>query len=253
MAGIEVVERGAGVPVVMVHGDVTGALATWDGQLPLAEERRLLLVNRRGFGGSPDVEGEDFAVDAADVAEVLDDLGPTRAHLVGHSYGGVGALLAAAARPDRLLSLTVFEPPAFGLTVEREDTRSLVDSIRAILESQPTPEEWLPRFVAAVGGDPARLPAPLPPPLVRAAGVQLRGRWPWEAEIPFDTLAAAPFPKLVVSGGHHPVFDGVCDVLEARLPARRAVVTGAGHSIPSVGAPVNELLASFWAQVEAEA
>ena len=36
--------------------------------------------------------------------------------------------------------------------------------------------------------------------------------------IPLDELAAAPFPKLVISGGHNAAFDAVCDVLEERLP-----------------------------------
>lgn len=248
MVAVEVIEHGTGTPVVMVHGDVGGAAATWETQLPLADGHRLLLVNRRGFGASADTEGEDFLVDAEDVAEVLDAHAP--AHLVGHSYGGVVSLLAAAARPEAVRSLTVFEPPAFALTLDRPDTRALVDRIAGVVASGPSPEEFLPQFIAAVGGDPSRLPSPLPPPLVRAAAVQLRGRWPWEAVIPIDALAAAGFPKLVVSGGHHAVFDGVCDVLESGLAARRAVIPGAGHSIPSVGAPVNDLLRGFWAEAE---
>ena len=251
MRSIEVIEVGAGDPVVMVHGDVTGAEGTWATQRPLGDGHRLLLVNRRGFGASADVDGEDFLVDATDVAELLDAHAP--AHLVGHSYGGVVSLLAAAATPGSVRSLTVFEPPAFGVTIERPETRALIERISGIVDAGPTPEEFLPQFVSAVGGDPARLPSPLPPPLVRAAGVQLRGRWPWEAVIPLDVLDSAPFPKLVVSGGHHVVFDGVCDVLEERLGARREVLTGAGHSIPSLGDPVNELLADFWSSVEADA
>ena len=57
-------------------------------------------------------------------------------------------------------------------------------------------------------------------------------RPPWEAEIPLDELATAPFPKLVVSGAHHAAFDAVCDVLEERLGAERAILPGAGHSLP---------------------
>ena len=53
-----------------------------------------------------------------------------------------------------------------------------------------------------------------------------------EAVIPFEELAGAPFPKLVISGGHNAAFDAVCDVLEERLPAERAVLPGAGHSLP---------------------
>ena len=76
---------------------------------PLAANHRLVLVNRRGFGASPEVDGEDFDVDAGDLAEVLVEE-PT--HLVGHSYGGVVSLIAAAQVPDSVKSLTVFEPPA---------------------------------------------------------------------------------------------------------------------------------------------
>jgi pimeloyl-ACP methyl ester carboxylesterase len=62
---------------------------------------------------------------------------------------------------------------------------------------------------------------------VRALMVE---RAPWEAEIPFEELAAAPFPKLVISGAHSEAFDAVCDVLEERLGAERAVLPGTGHS-----------------------
>ena len=55
-------------------------------------------------------------------------------------------------------------------------------------------------------------------------------RGPWEATIPVAKLRAAPFPKLVVSGGHSPAFDGICHVLERELPAERARLPGFGHS-----------------------
>jgi hypothetical protein len=66
----------------------------------------------------------------------------------------------------------------------------------------------------------------------------------WEAEIPLAALAAAPFSTLVLSGGHSPVFDAVCDALAAAIGAERAVVPGRGHSIPT--APTyNEVLEAF--------
>jgi pimeloyl-ACP methyl ester carboxylesterase len=239
------VQLGHGPPAVFVHGDVFDAEATWSAQYPLAEHHRLVLVNRRGFGASPDVAGEDFDVDADDVVEVLDGLG-AGSHLVGHSYGGVVALLVAARRPELVHSLAVIEPPAFGLVPERNDVQEFIATVSRIEADQPTPEEFLPRFIAAVGGDASRLPTPIPPPLVRAAGVQLHGRWPWEAEIPVDDLARTSFPKLVISGGHSEMFDAVCDNLEHTLGAARAICPGAGHSVPTVGAPVNEALSSLW-------
>jgi hypothetical protein len=66
-------------------------------------------------------------------------------------------------------------------------------------------------------------------------------RSPVEARIPLDELAAAPFPKLVVSGAHNAAFDAVCDVLEERLGAERAVLPGAGHSLPRAPGYVERL------------
>ena len=78
------------------------------------------------------------------------------------------------------------------------------------------------------------------------------GRQPWEAEIPLAELRAAPFPKLVVSGGHSPAFEAVCDVLERETGAERAVITGAAHSVQMTGAPFNERLERFLSAAEAK-
>jgi pimeloyl-ACP methyl ester carboxylesterase len=239
---VEVIDKGAGPRVVLVHGDVFGCEMTWETQEPLAADFHLQLVNRRGFGNSADTDGEDFEIDAVDVADLLEG----GAHLVGHSYGGVVALLAAASRPRAVRSLVVFEPPAFALTAEDQATAAFIADIKALIASDPSAEEFLARFITAVGGDPARVPQPLPPPLRKAVSVQLHGRWPWEAQIPLDVLAPQSFPKLVVSGGHSALFDGVCDVLEAELPAQRVVLAGAGHSIPTLGPAVNDVLSKFW-------
>src|SRR5438067_13320137 len=83
----------------------------WRKQRPLADVYRLVLVDRRGFGSSPGPDAGDWESDAADIAALLS----RGSHLVGQSYGGVSSLLAAARRPDAVLSLTVIEPPALGL------------------------------------------------------------------------------------------------------------------------------------------
>ena len=89
---------------------------------------------------------------------------------------------------------------------------------------------FLRRFLSAVGSsfDP---PSPLPPELEQGARALAVERGPWEAEIPLEALRAAPFPKLVVSGGHHPAFDAICDVLERELGAERLVLPGYGHTV----------------------
>jgi len=85
---------------------------------------------------------------------------------------------------------------------------------------------------------------PAPPDLAQGAQTLSVERGPWEAEIPLDALAAATFPNLVVSGGHHPAFDAICDVLEHELPAARAVLRGYGHVV-QLHPQFNALLADF--------
>ena len=98
---------GTGTPVVLVHGSLATGTDEWDAQRSIADEGfRLLVLDRRGYGRSPEVEGEDFLRDAEDIAQVMGD----GAHLVGHSYGGLGVLFAAARRPEATLSLTMLEP-----------------------------------------------------------------------------------------------------------------------------------------------
>jgi pimeloyl-ACP methyl ester carboxylesterase len=224
--------------VVLIHGSVVNGEATWGAQRPLADRFELVVPNRRGFPPGPDVERVDFE----DEAVWLEQFIAPGTHLVGHSYGGVISLLAAARVPERLRSLTVVEPPAFGVA----RGNPVVEEFNATFErlgDVRDPEEYLLRFLACVGSS---LPAgKLQPALLQGARTLMVERPPTEAEIPFDALAAAPFPKLVVSGAHSAAFDAVCDVLERRLGAVRVVLPGAGHSVPRLGEPFNAVLAAF--------
>jgi pimeloyl-ACP methyl ester carboxylesterase len=103
---------GQGSRVVLLHGGVVAGELCWSQQLPLADRFTLEMVDRAGYGRSRQVSpGEDLDADAPLVAGLL----PDRAHLVGHSSGAVAAMLAAALRPEVVLSLTLCEPPAFQL------------------------------------------------------------------------------------------------------------------------------------------
>ena len=214
--------------LVLVHGSVLGGAATWRNQRPLADRFDLVVVERPGFPPKPPVERVDFETHAALVA---DELEPGD-HLVGHSYGGVISLLAAARRPDVLRSVTVVEPPATGVALGDPAVDRFAAGATELWTKGPRddPEAFLRTFLRAVGSD-FDPPSPLPPELEQGARTLIGERLPSEAEIPLDTLAAAPFPKLVVSGAHHPAFDAICDVLERELHAERVVLAGHGHSV----------------------
>jgi pimeloyl-ACP methyl ester carboxylesterase len=228
------------VRLVLVHGSVANGPGTWAAQAPLAERFELVIWNRPGYPPGPEVDRIDFEEQAAELASLL---GPGD-HLCGHSYGGVISLLAAARFPE-LGSLAVVEPPASALARGNPAVEEFVARYVALVESEPaTEEEYLRGFLPIVGS-PYHVPDRLPRALAQGTRAALRERPPQEAEIPLDALAAAPFPKLVVSGGHCEALDAVCDVLEARLPAERTVLAGMGHSIPRLGEPFNRVLAGF--------
>lgn len=248
-------QHGEGPLVVFVHGGVMNGAMTWSAQEPLAERWRLVIIDRPGFGSSSPVDRVDFATDAELVVEILDRAtelwGVDRVHLVGHSYGGVISLLVAATRPAALASLTVIEPPAFGVAAGHAAVDELVMGLKDHWRHGPldSPSQFLDAFLRLVGSA-TELPDPLPPPLAQGAAMLIVERGPWDAEIPLEQLAAASFPKLVISGAHSAAFDAVCDVLERDLDADRAVIPGAGHSVPRTGDAFNQELERFLSEAQ---
>jgi pimeloyl-ACP methyl ester carboxylesterase len=231
--------------LLLVHGSVVNAELTWSAQKPLAERFDIVAPNRRGFPPGPEVEHVDFE----DEAVWLDTYIEPGTHLVGHSYGGVIALLAAARRPEPLRSLTVVEPPAFGAARGVPAADEFMARVEEHWTNGPRdPGEFLRGFLSLVGS--STPPGNFTPELLQGARTLMVERPPSEAVIPFDELSWAPFPKLVVSGGHSEAFEALSDLLAERLGAERAVLPGAGHSVQRLGEPFNELLAGFVERAE---
>ena len=234
---------GNGTPVVLAHGSLATAGEEWEAQRPLADAGfRLLAPDRRGYGRSPAAVGEDFLRDAEDIAALMGD----GAHLVGHSYGGLSVLFAAARRPEATLSLVLLEPSTFALGQHHPAGRALVDEVRSMWDQDIPDEQWVVGFLKAVGSDPDEFPPDFLAAALPLVPVFRRGRPIWYPDLPLEELAAALFPKLVVSGGHSAGFDAVCDDLAERIGASRAVVEGAGHEIQFAGTPINDTLLAHW-------
>jgi pimeloyl-ACP methyl ester carboxylesterase len=227
--------------LVLVHGSVVGGRATWREQRrSIATEAELVVLERPGFGEEPD-QRIDFETHAQWVAERIE----RGDHLVGHSYGGVIALLTAAAVGRRLASLTVIEPPCTSVALDDPAVAAFANAGAELWRHGPRddPEAFLRAFLGAVGSD-YDPPSPLPPELERGARALMAERGPWEAEIPLGALRDLGLPALVVSGAHHAAFDAICDVLERDLPAERLVIPGHGHN-PQVAPTFNDALLAF--------
>jgi pimeloyl-ACP methyl ester carboxylesterase len=238
---MHVAELGRGPAVVLIHGGAVGGGDAWLTQLALADRWRLIIPSRLNYGRSPTSRWEDFDEDAPLIAELLGD----GAHVVAQSYGTVGAMLAALQRPAAVWSLTMIESGASGVARGRPVVDAFERDMQALLAAPPDDPEDLFRAVFAIIEPTARFPSPLAPHLLDFAKRVTTGiRWPWEAEIPFDLLRAAPFPKLVVSGGQRPVFEEISDALADRTGGERLIVPG-GHATQNVGSAFNEVLEDF--------
>lgn len=231
--------------VVLLHGgNVPDPEQIWQAQRPLAEHYEVVVVDRRGFGRSPEATSLTWESELADVLALVGD----RAHVVGHSYGGVIALLLGSRYPERVRSLVAIEPPAFGLALDDSAVAAHVARLAPVHAAGPdlTPEEFLRRFAAAHDEE---LPADFALEAAHRKGVNATRLTPDPATAPIalERLAAATFPKLVASGTWTEVMEATCDRVAARIGAERAVFPGTGHSPQRLGKPFNERLHSVFA------
>lgn len=176
---------------------------------------------------------------------MADQLLQEPAHLVGNSYGGIVAMLAAARRPESVRSLTVIEPPAAGAAAGNPAVDEWAEALRALFANPGDDLAALLRRFFDLEGVEASVPDPLPESLERGARALATARPPTEAELPLAALATSGIPLLVISGGHHEGYEAVCDAIAAGTTAQRAVIPGAGHLVPDTGEPFNRRLEEF--------
>lgn len=132
-----------GPAIVLIHGLGGSAQATYGDVVPILQsEMRVLAFDNRGVGDSERPAGayslEAFARDTREVMRAADI---ERAHIVGHSLGGMIAQQFALDYPDAALSLTLADCPGElpeagrknfetrAETVEQGGTAAIVESV----------------------------------------------------------------------------------------------------------------------------
>ena len=90
-----------GVPVVFLH-HFTAVLDDWDPEVVdgIAAERRVVLVDLRGVGGSGGTTPDSVEAMADDAVAFVEALGLSTIDLLGFSLGGMVAQVIAQQRPD---------------------------------------------------------------------------------------------------------------------------------------------------------
>ena len=98
---------GQGAPLILLHG-LFGGADNWHGiATRLADQFHVITPDLRNHGQSPHSDEINYAVMAADVAEILITLGLPSALILGHSMGGKVAMQLALTRPELVQKLIV--------------------------------------------------------------------------------------------------------------------------------------------------
>lgn len=226
--------RGAGTPLLLIHG-LGYARWGWEPVAePLAERFEVLLFDNRGIGESASPPGPYTAAElAADAVEVLDEAGVERAHVLGTSLGGMVAQELALAWPERVdrLVLACTTPGGPHALPMPEQTVALMAEAPSL-----EPLVALRRFVenALAPGAPQELVERILAHRVRTA--QPREAWLAQAAAglgfdAWDRLAAIAAPTLVLHGDADAVVAvGNAELLAERIPgARVELFERAGH------------------------
>jgi 3-oxoadipate enol-lactonase len=105
---INYIDEGEGIPVVFIHG-LAGDVSAWATQVvQLRSQYRVVAFDNRGAGRSTQVDEPVTTTDLAnDTIGFMQELGLTKAHIVGRSMGGAIAQIVAIQRPDLVRSLAL--------------------------------------------------------------------------------------------------------------------------------------------------
>ncbi|GAA5040855.1 pyruvate dehydrogenase E2 component (dihydrolipoamide acetyltransferase) [Thermocatellispora tengchongensis] len=240
----------SGDAVVLLHG-FGGDLGNWLFTMPaLAERHRVYALDLPGHGGSDkSVEPGDLNSLARTLLGFLAVHGIDRAHLVGHSMGGLVAMAAALRDPRCVASLALIATAGFGT----EMNAAYIDGfVRATGRRDLTP------VLRLLFADPDAVTRRLVDDVLkykRLDGVDAALRllagelFPGGAQrhVPVDEVARLEIPTLVLWGDRDQIIPP-SHASRAPAHARIDLIEGAGHS-PHIEKPadVNRLLASFLA------
>ena len=252
-------QGGESDPVVLIHSSGLGSRQWRRIAESLAPKHRLILPDLVGYGESSAVaigERFHFVIDQLAMEGLVDHIGEP-VHLVGHSYGGLLALLMALHRPAFVRSVTVYEPVAFGILRSERDEEALA-TLPSSTSWPSTPDEierWLEGFIAYWNGAGAwqTLPEPMRATF-RATAPKVIGEvlTLGEDRTPLEAYASLAMPVLLMGSETSTLAaDHVLAGLERTIPnARRVRVAGAGHMGPIThAARVTEEIAAFLASM----
>lgn len=245
---MHVMESGAGLPVVMLHGNPSWSFLWRKVAAALsAEPLRLVMPDLIGLGLSDkprDPRLHTIENHARWLNTALDALGVDRYVLVAHDWGGPIALYALAERPRAVavvLANTVIGPPRAGFRPTLFHRFAHLPIVSDLVFRLGFPQNVMARVQgdrSSIRGDVARAYRwPLRHLADRVAPLALARMVPDSPSHPSIAplvrcqafIAAFTGPLAIVWGERDPVLGRVLTFLERQLPQARITRTAAGH------------------------
>jgi pimeloyl-ACP methyl ester carboxylesterase len=238
---IQADEAGQGEPVVMIHSSGMSSRQWRHLARVISSTHRAVMPDLLGYGGTVGWDGaETFTLDR-DLAVVLAVVKAVQrpVHLVGHSYGGMLALMAARALDrDRVRSIAVYEPVAWGAAFDdaggavKADLARFGDAFFSIEEGGSLP--WFRSFIDYWNGPGSwdALPeAQRASFLAVGRKVFLEVRELCSDRTPREVYRAIEAPTSILRGDSTTAAESrVCEVLAEVMPrATLETIAGVGH------------------------
>ncbi len=140
-----------GSPIIFVHGITANAFGFQAFADDLSRDHRIFAYDLRGRGDSDKPEnGYSIPFHAADLADLIDELGLVKPVVAGHSLGALIGLYYAAHYPDKLSKLILIDAGApLGWKTTEEQPAWLTAAFNRLGTPSPSFEEYIHRLKAA--------------------------------------------------------------------------------------------------------
>lgn len=230
-------EKGAGLPVVLVHGfPLDGRI--WEHQLAgLSDRHRVIVPDLRGFGGSRSTRPFTLADLADDLHQLLSRIGALPCVLGGLSMGGYVTFAFMTKYLNDLKGVLLIDTKCEADNAEQKAGRlKMIESLRAggakVVADAMEPKMLAPGAAQGrpdVAGRLRRIMEEQPPLTLEHALMAMRDREDYR-----DKLASCACPTLILVGdGDQITPPSGAEAMAREIPrAKLVVIKGAGHLAP---------------------
>ena len=255
------VEKGHGVPILLVHGSLCD-FSMWSAQMDdMACKHRVIALSRRyHWPNLLEEDPKDYTpqLHAADLVSFIRALKIQPVHLVGHSYGAFICALVAKDHPELIRTLTLIEPPMFTLLSAHSERPPFITFASNLFEKgeDHAAVKLFVEGVHGVGSFERLSPAIQKHMLLNAREMRAELRMPPDQHLcafSCDDAQQIEAPVLLVKGENSPLFfHTILDKLHACVPASSEIeISAASHGVQFENPEAfNEALLKFLVGVE---